>query len=334
MHTLGFDQEARDFMRFIVNVCKDNPDLQIMYGIGHEKELTESTLDHLSGYDGARPVRIGNGAYDQRQNDVWGALLDSIYLHEKALKGTGTPADRELVRYQVEAAIEAWHEPDQGIWESRGEPRHYVSSKLMIWVAVDRGVRLAPRHRLRGAGRASGAKADAIKAEILERGVRDGVFRQHYETDALDASLLLIPLLRFLPPDDERVVATVNAIATDLTEHGLVLRYKVEETEDGLQGKEGTFLICSFWLVSALSEIGECARARALCERLLEAAGWLDLFAEELEAESGRHLGNFPQAFTHLALINAVSHVIADEQREDGGVTAVFSEMGGVREDA
>jgi GH15 family glucan-1,4-alpha-glucosidase len=321
-------------MRFIVQVCRDHPDLQIMYGIGGEKELTEQTLDHLSGYGGAQPVRIGNGAYDQRQNDVWGALLDSIYLHEKALKGRGTQADRELIRYQVEAAIAAWHEPDQGIWESRGEPQHYVSSKLMIWVAVDRGARLADSigfEELAGVWR---AKADEIQAEILERGVRDGVFRQHYETDALDASLLLIPLLRFLPPDDERVVATVNAIAADLTEHGLVLRYKVEETDDGLSGEEGTFLICSFWLVSALSEIGECARARALCERLLEAAGWLDLFAEELEADSGRHLGNFPQAFTHLALINAVSHVIADEQREDGGVTAVFSEMGGVREDA
>jgi GH15 family glucan-1,4-alpha-glucosidase len=202
----------------------------------------------------------------------------------------------------------------------------------MIWVAVDRGVRLA---RSAGFGEQAAeweAKADQIKAEILERGVRDGVFRQHNETDALDASLLLIPLLRFLPPDDERVIATVNAIAEELTEHGLVLRYKVQETDDGLHGKEGTFLICSFWLVSALSEIGEPARARQLCERLLEAAGWLDLFAEELEADSGRHLGNFPQAFTHLALVNAVSHVIADEQRDDGGVTAVFSEMGGVRE--
>jgi alpha,alpha-trehalase len=334
MHTLGFDQEARDFMRFIVSVCRDKPDLQIMYGIGGEKELTEQTLDHLSGYGGAKPVRIGNGAYDQRQNDVWGALLDSIYLHEKALRGSGTKTDRELIRYQVEAAINAWPEPDQGIWESRGEPQHYVSSKLMIWVAVDRGTRLA---RSLGFDEIAGeweAKADEIREEILDRGVRDGVFRQHYDTDALDASLLLIPLLRFLPPDDPRVQATVEAIATDLTEHGLVLRYKVHETDDGLHGKEGTFLICSFWLVSALSEIGECERARELCERLLEAAGWLDLFAEELEADSGRHLGNFPQAFTHLALINAVSHVIADEQREDGGVTAVFSEMGGVREDA
>ena len=173
-----------------------------------------------------------------------------------------------------------------------------------------------------------------MRDEILERGVRDGVFRQHYETDALDASTLLIPLLRFLPPDDPRVRDTVEAIAEDLTKDGLVLRYRVGETDDGLSGEEGTFLICSFWLVSALSEIGEAERARELCERLLASAGWLDLFAEELDARSGRHLGNFPQAFTHLALINAVSHVIADEQRGDGGLTAVFSEMGGVREDA
>jgi GH15 family glucan-1,4-alpha-glucosidase len=334
LHTLGFDHEARDFMRFIVDVCRDHPDLQIMYGIGHERELTEKTLDHLSGYGGAKPVRIGNGAFDQRQNDVWGSLLDSIYVHEKALRGTGTKTDRQLIRYQVEAAIEAWPHPDQGIWESRGESQHYVSSKLMIWVAVDRGARLARSFGVDELAEEWQAKAEEIKDEILERGVRAGVFRQHYDTDALDASLLLIPLFRFLPPDDPRVRDTVDTIAADLTEHGLVLRYKVDETDDGLQGKEGTFLICSFWLVSALSEIGERRRARELCERLLEAAGWLDLFAEELEADSGRHLGNFPQAFTHLALITAVSHVIADEQREDGRYTAVFTEMGGVREDA
>ncbi|MGN6663083.1 MAG: glycoside hydrolase family 15 protein [Solirubrobacterales bacterium] len=333
LHTLGFDHEARDFMNFIVDVCKDDPDLQIMYGVGYERDLTERTLDHLGGYGGARPVRIGNGAYNQRQNDVWGALIDSVYIHEKALGGRGGRAGRELIRHQVEAAIAAWPHPDQGIWESRGEPRHYVSSKLMIWVAVDRGARLARGHGFDELAGEWQAKADEFKAEILERGVRDGVFRQHYETDALDASLLLIPLLRFLPPDDPRVRGTVNAIAEELTEHGLVCRYKVEETDDGLQGREGTFLICSFWLVSALSEIGEPRRARALCERLLAMAGWLDLFAEELDVASNRHLGNFPQAFTHLALINAVSHVIADEQRGDGGVTAVFTEMGGVRED-
>ena len=334
LHTLGFDQEARDFMRFIVGVCRKDPQLQIMYGIGGEKDLTERTLEHLDGYGGARPVRIGNAAFGQRQNDVWGALLDSIYLHEKALRGSGTPADRKLIRKQVEAAIEAWPHPDQGIWESRGAPQHYVSSKLMIWVAVDRGARLAHRNGFEGVADEWERTAEAMREEILERGVRDGVFRQHYDTDALDASTLLIPLLRFLRPDDPQVRNTVEAVAEDLTRDGFVLRYQVEETDDGLRGEEGTFLICSFWLVSALSEIGEQERARALCERLLESSGWLDLYAEELEPRSGRHLGNFPQAFTHLALINAVSHVIADSQREDGGPTAVFSEMGGVREDA
>jgi GH15 family glucan-1,4-alpha-glucosidase len=332
LHTLGFDQEARDFMRFVLGVCRQDPKLQIMYGIGGEKELTESTLDHLDGYGGARPVRIGNGAFDQHQSDVWGALLDSIYLHEKALRGSAKPADRELVRAQVEAAIAAWPKPDQGIWESRGEPQHYVSSKLMMWVAVDRGARLARWAGFEELAAEWEKLAGEFKAELLERGCRDGVFRQHYDTDALDASTLLIPLLRFLPPDDPRVRATVEAIADDLTENGLVLRYRVQQTDDGLSGEEGTFLICSFWLVAALSEIGEADRARELCERLLDSSGSLDLFAEELEMPSGRHLGNFPQAFTHLALINAVQHVIADEQREDGGITAVFSEMGGVRE--
>ena len=189
------------------------PKLQIMYGIGGEKHLTESTLDHLDGYGGAKPVRIGNGAFDQNQHDVWGALLDSIYLHEKALRGSGTQADREIIRSQVEAAIEAWQIPDQGIWESRGEPKHYVSSKLMIWVAVDRGARLAESVGLDEIAGEWRRQADEFKQELLEKGCRDGVFRQHYETDALDASTLLIPLVRFLPPDDERVVKTVEAIA-------------------------------------------------------------------------------------------------------------------------
>jgi GH15 family glucan-1,4-alpha-glucosidase len=334
LHTLGFDQEARDYMRFVLEVCRRDPRLQIMYGIGGEKMLTESTLDHLDGYGGARPVRIGNGAFDQRQNDVWGALLDSVYLHEKALSGSGTQASRELIRSQVAAAIEAWPHPDQGIWESRGVPQHYVSSKLMMWVAVDRGARLAGRAGADELAVEWHDTAGRFHAEILERGVRDGVFRQHYETDALDASTLLIPLVRFLPPDDPRVRATVEAIADQLTENGLVLRYKVEETDDGLKGEEGTFLICSFWLVSALSEIGQPQRARALCERLLESSGWLDLYAEELDPASSRHLGNFPQALTHLALINAVSHVIADEKQGERGLTAVFTEMGGIREDA
>jgi len=334
LHTLGFDDEARDYVAFIASICQQDSHLQIMYGIEGEKDLTESTLDHLSGYDDSRPVRIGNGAFDQRQNDVWGALLDSVYLHSKAL-GELPQDNWEMLARQVEAAIEAWPEPDQGIWEARGEPKQYVSSKLMMWVAVDRGTRLAAA---RGDDVVTrwGETAVSFREELLERGVRDGIFRQHYETDALDASCLLIPLLRFLPPDDERVIATVCAIREELTDRGMVLRYLTGETDDGLNGEEGTFLICSFWMVSALSEIGDTRRARALCERLLGSAGSLDLYAEELDPESGRHLGNFPQAFTHLALINAVTHVIADEERDPSltGKTAVFSEMGGAANNA
>ena len=273
-------------------------------------------------------MRIGNAAYRQRQNDVYGALLDSIYIHSKTREGVPEHM-APIVFEQAEAVASAWHLPDQGIWEARGEPKHYVSSKLMCWVALDRAARLA---RDRGRNEPADSwerEANAVQAEILERGVSErGVFRQHYETDALDASLLLMPLVRFLPPGDERVRATVLAIADELTEHGLVLRYRVEETEDGLSGKEGTFTICSFWLVSALSEIGERKLARELCHRVLAHMTPLGLYAEEIEALSGAQLGNYPQAFTHLALINAVSHVIADEQLgERDEPSAVFTEL-------
>jgi GH15 family glucan-1,4-alpha-glucosidase len=315
LHALGFDWEADDFMQFVADLERNQDGaLQIMYGIDGQRDLTESTLDHLSGYEGAVPVRIGNGAYDQRQNDVFGSVLDSIYLHTK-MGGHIPQRLWPVIEDQVKGAIAVWDKPDQGIWEARGEPKHYVSSKLMCWVAVDRGARLAERE-----GEAQLAKewqliADQIRDDILEKGVSErGVFRQHYETDALDASTLLIPINRFLPADDERVRDTVLAIADELTEEGFVLRYRTDETDDGLQGKEGTFLICSFWLVSALSEIGEKDRAATLCERLLQHASPLRLYAEELDAESGRHLGNYPQAFTHLALINAVLHVISDEE--------------------
>jgi GH15 family glucan-1,4-alpha-glucosidase len=196
----------------------------------------------------------------------------------------------------------------------RGEPQHFTSSKLMCWVAADRGARLARiRDDLDIAARWQDA-ADEIHADICANAVDDrGVFCQHYGTTALDASLLLMPLLRFLPPDDPRIRATVLAIADELTADGLVLRYKTEQTDDGLPGEEGTFTICSFWLVSALAEIGEHRRARDLCEKVLSHASPLLLYAEEIEAKSGRHLGNFPQAFTHLALINAVMHVIEHE---------------------
>jgi alpha,alpha-trehalase len=315
LYTLGFDWEANDFFYFIADVAEaEEGRLQIMYAIDGEANLPESTLDHLSGYDGARPVRIGNGAYNQEQHDVWGALLDSVYLHTKSrdyLPERLWP----LLRRQVESALENWREPDRGIWESRGEPQHFTSSKLMCWVAADRGARLAEiRDELEFAARWQ-SSADEIKADVCANALDErGVFTQHYDTDALDASVLLMVLTRFLPADDERIRKTVLAIAEELTQDGLVLRYRTDETDDGLTGEEGTFTICSFWLVSALVEIGEISRGRDLCEKLLSHASPLGLYAEEIDPRSGRHLGNFPQAFTHLALINAVMHVIRADQ--------------------
>jgi GH15 family glucan-1,4-alpha-glucosidase len=289
-------------------------ELQVMYGIGGESKLQEQELEHLSGYDHARPVRIGNGAYNQRQHDVWGAVLDSIYLHTRSRDQL---PDRlwPIIKRQVESALAHWRDPDCGIWEVRGEPRHFTSSKLMCWVAVDRGARLAHIRADEATATRWEEAAAEIHADICANGVdARGVFVQHYNTEALDASVLLMPLVRFLPPEDERIRETVLAIADELTEEGLVLRYRVDETDDGFAGEEGTFTICSFWLVSALVEIGELTRARGLCEKLLSYASPLDLYAEQLDPVTGRHLGNFPQAFTHLALINAVMHIISAER--------------------
>ncbi|MGO9320063.1 MAG: glycoside hydrolase family 15 protein [Solirubrobacteraceae bacterium] len=316
LHALGLNWEADDFIQYVADMERnEDGSLQIMYGIKGQKELTETTLEHLKGYEGASPVRVGNGAFNQRQNDVFGAVLDSVYLHSK--KRDHIPERLwPVLADQVHCAAAAWKEPDQGIWEARGEPCHYVSSKLMCWVAMDRGARLAERRGHVENGEQWQALADEIREDILTRGVdKRGVFRQHYDTDALDASTLLVPLVRFLGPEDERVRATVTAIRDELTDGGLVLRYRTEETDDGLHGEEGTFLLCSFWLVSALSEIGEHREAEHLCERLLSYASPLGLYAEELEASSGRHLGNYPQAFTHLALINAVTHVVNAQQQ-------------------
>jgi alpha,alpha-trehalase len=259
-------------------------------------------------------VRIGNAAYNQQQNDVWGGLLDSVYLHTRSRDSLDERV-WPILKRQVEAAIANWRKRDRGMWEVRGEPQHFTTSKMFCWVACDRGARLAALREDWEHAERWRASAEEIHADVCESGLDSrGVFVQHYGTDALDAGLLLMPLLRFLPPTDERVRRTVFAIAEELTEEGLVLRYRPEETDDGLSGREGTFLICSFWLVSAFCEIGEIDRARELCERILGFASPLGLYAEEVDPRTGRHLGNFPQAFTHLALINAVMHVIrADE---------------------
>ena len=328
LYSLGFDWEANDFFYFLTDIAEaEEGRLQIMYGIDGESELAERTLDHLSGYDGARPVRVGNAAYRQDQHDVWGAILDSFYLHTKSRDQLPERVWPILVK-QVEAALEHWREPDYGIWEIRGEPKHFTSSKVMCWVAADRGARLAEiRGDLEYAARWQ-SSADEIKADVLEHALDErGVFCQHYETTALDASVLLMPLVRFLPPEDPRIRGTVLAIADELTDEGLVLRYRTDETDDGLSGREGSFTICSFWLVSAFVEIGELTRARDLCDKLLSYASPLGLYAEEIDPRSGRHLGNFPQAFTHLALINAVMHVIEAEQGAHVGALPLGHEL-------
>ena len=317
LHFLNLNWEAEEFMEFIADLePTEDGSLQIMYGIDGRRDLTESTRDELTGYAGASPVRVGNGAFDQRQNDVFGAVLDSILLHTR--HGDRLPTRLwPIVQSQAECATNIWREPDQGIWEARGKPQHYVSSKLMCWVALDRAAKVA---EMRGDPEIQAAwqkTAEEVRADILEHGVRDGVLRQHYETDALDASNLLAAIFAFLPGDDETLRKSVEAIATDLTEDGFVLRYRTGETDDGLSGKEGTFLICSFWLVSALAVVDEGQRARDLMERLLRVASPLGLYAEEFDAPTGRHLGNFPQAFSHLALIEAAARLIIPELMEE-----------------
>jgi GH15 family glucan-1,4-alpha-glucosidase len=314
LHYLNLDWEADEFMQFVADLeANDDGALQIMYGIDGRRDLTESTRDELTGYAGARPVRIGNGAFDQRQNDVFGAVLDSILLHTR--RSERLPRRLwPIVEAQAECASNVWRNPDQGIWEARGKPQHYVSSKLMCWVALDRAAKLA---QVRGDSNLAAkwqATADEVRGDILEHGVdKRGVLCQHYDTESLDASTLLAALFGFLPPDDERLRASVLAIANELTENGFVLRYRTDETDDGLSGKEGTFLICSFWLVSALAIIGEQQRATDLMEKLLRIASPLGLYAEEFDVETSRHLGNFPQAFSHLALMEAAARIIVVE---------------------
>jgi alpha,alpha-trehalase len=325
LYRLGFDWEAIEYWGFVIDAVSGGDlnaklELQIMYGIDGKRDLTERTLDHLSGYEGARPVRVGNGAWNQQQHDVWGMIVDAldVQFHASAAQIV-TPVWEGIAGF-VDEAMRRWHEPDQGIWEVRGDPKDFTASKVMCWVAAARGADLAQERGDTDRAKRWRAGADEIKAEVLDKGLSDrGVFRQHYETDDLDASLLLLPIMGFLPPDDKRVISTVLAIADELTQDGLVLRYKVGGTDTGFDGAEGTFTICSFWLVTALAMIGETERAHALCQKLLSFAGPLQLYAEEIDATTGQHLGNFPQAFTHLALIEAVSLLIESDRAGSAG---------------
>ncbi len=325
LHALGFDAEADDFLAFLGDVLeparggeKDDGSgaraLQVLYGVDGTRELPESVLEHLSGYGGSRPVRVGNAAHGQRQLDILGAIVDCVYQHTRSRDSLSERSWRIVVD-AVETTLASWREPDHGIWEVRGEPRHFTFSKVMCWVAADRGARLAA---LRGETERAERWWDLaleIHADVCERGVDGrGRFTQSYGSEELDASLLLLPLVRFLPPEDERLRATVLGVAEELGEDGFVRRYRTQATDDGLGEPEATFTVCSFWLVSALVEIGEPDRAHKLCERLLGEASGLGLYGEELDPSTGRHLGNFPQALTHLSLVNAVLHVIEAER--------------------
>ena len=318
LHWLNLDWEADEFMQFVADVePNEDGSLQIMYGIDGRRDLTESTRDDLSGYAGARPVRIGNGAFDQRQNDVFGAVLDSILLHTR--RSERLPRRLwPIVQSQAECATEVWREPDQGIWEARGKPQHYVSSKLMCWVALDRAAqaRRDPR-RPRAAGdvaRDRGRDPGGHPRARPDRQGRAAPALRDRRARRLDAAGgdFRFPAARRRAPAQR-----VLAIADELTEDGFVLRYRTDETDDGLSGKEGTFLICSFWLVSALAIVGEQQRARDLMDRLLRIASPLGLYAEEFDVATGHHLGNFPQAFSHLALIEAAGRIIVPETLQE-----------------
>ena len=303
--------EAGEFVSFMTSSAGGRAgrgSLQIMYGIGGEHDLSERELPHLGGWRGSRPVRVGNGAWDQVQLDVYGELLNCLWLYRERL-GELHPEIQTFVADLADTAARRWSEADSGMWEMRGEPRHHLSSKVLCWAALDRAVKLAPHlGEHAGADRWSAAR-DEIRAAVLRRGwsQRRQAYAQSFDSDELDAAQLLMPALGFLPATDERMRSTIEAIARELTQDGLVLRYRNEEglNADGLTGEEGTFVICSFWLVSCLAQLGELGRAEELFERLVAYANDLGLLAEEIDTANEELLGNFPQAFSHIGLITA-----------------------------
>ena len=303
--------EAGDFFAFMTTAAAaavgPAAPLQIMFGVGGEHDLTERTLPHLRGWRDSRPVRIGNGAWQQQQIDVYGELLAAAHRLQGQLTGMDDDV-RAFLTALADTAAERWREPDQGIWEVRGEPRHFLYSKVMCWVALDRAIGLADR--LRAGDRVAGwvAARDEIRRVVLRDGWSPaaGAFTQSFGSDALDASALMLPIVGFLPAGDPRMRATVEAVAGRLTDaRGLVYRYRTADGSDGLAGDEGTFLLCTFWLAQALAMAGEADRAREVFERAAGLANDVGLLAEEVDPDTGEMLGNFPQAFSHIGLVNA-----------------------------
>jgi GH15 family glucan-1,4-alpha-glucosidase len=305
--------EAEEFVSFMTSAAGGGASLQIMYGIGGEHDLSERVLNHLRGWRDSAPVRVGNGAWDQVQLDVYGELLNMIYVYRERL-GELHPEIQAFVSELADTAARRWRETDSGIWEMRGEPRHHLSSKVLCWVALDRAVKLAPSLGAHGAQAAAWAiERGAIRDAILERGWSEHAlsYAQSFDAHELDGAALLMPIYGFLPATDPRMRSTIEAIARDLTEDGLVLRYRAQEglNADGLTGEEGTFVICSFWLVSCLAMAGEVDRAEALFEQLAGYANDLGLLGEEIDTANGEQLGNFPQAYSHIGLITAAHEI-------------------------
>jgi GH15 family glucan-1,4-alpha-glucosidase len=336
-NVLGFTEEARAFTHWLRRLSYANgEDLQIMYGIRGERDLTEKELLHLSGYRGSSPVRIGNGAADQKQMDVFGEVLDCIHLFRRqgCFERYGETLDGPLwsmMRMLVDHVCDHWHEPDNGIWEVRGGQRHFVYSKAMCWVALDRGIRAAQQLNLEADLPRWIVIRDQIRADILSKGYDTtiGAFTQSYGDTALDASNLLLPLIGFIAPDDPRMRSTVDRTIEQLTdEHGFVYRYLTEDTDDGCEGDEGTFSLCTFWLVDNLAMQGRIDEARSLFDRLVSYAGRLGLFSEEIDSKNNTALGNYPQAFTHIALINSANNlrkaeIRMSEQHTDPVIAAI-----------
>lgn len=307
--------EAMRWRDWLIRAVAGDPSrLQIMYGVAGERRLDERELDWLDGFADSRPVRVGNGAYDQLQIDVFGEVMDA--MHQGRVNGLEPdPVAWDIQRHLLDWLDGNWQEPDEGIWEVRGGRAHFTYSKVMAWVAFDRGVKAVEAYGLDGDVARWAATRDRIHAEVCERGVDEhGVFTQAYGSSALDASALMIPIVGFLPPDDPRVVATVDAVQRHLTVDGLVQRYSVGDSGDGVGGEEGTFLLCSFWLVDCLALLGRNDEATELFERLLALRNDVGLLAEEYDPASGRQLGNFPQAFSHVGLASSAIMLCPDHR--------------------
>jgi GH15 family glucan-1,4-alpha-glucosidase len=329
--TAGYRNEARAWREWLLRSTAGHPsDLQIMYGIAGERRLTELELDWLPGYCDSLPVRIGNGAYQQLQIDVFGELMDTLF----ACNRFGLEANDDAWNLQIELLNfleQIWDKPDHGLWESRGEPRHFTFSKIMAWVAFDRAVKSIDQYGRQGHRERWDQLRERICEEVIAKGFdrERNSFVQYYGGSDLDASLLLIPQLGFLPPEDPRVIGTIEAIERELVVDGLVMRYRTSAGTDGLPAGEGAFLVCSFWLANSLALIGRHHDAVALFERLLALRNDLGLLAEEYDPQAKRFLGNFPQAFSHIGIINTAAHLARVEHASADRGADTFAEPGG-----